>query len=85
VSKQDLPLNLSYDKETKRFSLWGMSGGQLEFVSKRLEMRGNTPFIVLRFTDHDVQAIKDFSILEELAEGEFYEIEIPVAEYGILD
>lgn len=56
--------------------LWGCSGGELEFVSLRTEVRqdgaqGYTRVVVLRFTDHDVRAAP----MEDLVDGEYYEFE----------
>lgn len=63
--------------------LFGNSGGQLEFVSLRTEMRqtksawggGWVPVVVIRFTDHDMQATKPHA---DLIDGEFYELEFPM-------
>lgn len=83
--KQQL-VTISYDEKTKRHTLWGSSGGQLEFVSKRLEMIEGIPHLILRFTDHDIQATHGLEgcehIGKDLIEGQFYEVEIPVADYG---
>jgi hypothetical protein len=64
-------------------SLWGISGGQLEYVSQRTEWRHDAdsrhyPVMVIRFTDHDVQATKDFIDNENLVEKQYYEFEFPL-------
>lgn len=57
-------------------ALWGNSGGQLEYVSQRVEWerRGEDliPVMVIRFTDHDVQ------MTEENPENAYYELRFPV-------
>lgn len=61
--------------------LFGMAGGQLEFVSQRTEWRQLPitnkwfPVIVIRFTDHDCQV----SPMSNLIEGKYYELEFPLA------
>ena len=65
--------------------LWGISGGELEYVSQRVEWRQRVKgsvepwhaVMVIRFTDHDVQA-DDFR--SGLIEGKYYELEIPIWE-----
>ena len=62
-------------------SLWGSSGGQLEFVSQKVvtKKRSDGSFVVmmiLRFTDHDVR----HSPNENLIDGKYYEIEVPICE-----
>lgn len=69
-----------WDNEKQKFSLWGNSGGQLEYVSQRIETRQRDgqvyQVMILRFTDHDVWAMP----AEGLIEGKYYEIEVPLAE-----
>lgn len=62
--------------------LWGISGGQLEYVSQRIEWRKSSSgkhskVMVIRFTDHDLQAyaLKDH---KELIDGQYYELEFPL-------
>lgn len=64
-------------------TLWGRAGGQLEYVSQRVEFRHNPaipgrylPVMVVRFTDHD-HAV---SPSDELVDGRFYDIEFPISE-----
>lgn len=60
--------------------LYGASGGQLEYVSQRIEWkkRENSatyyPVMIVRFTDHDVQ----WGDRQNLIEGRFYELEFPI-------
>lgn len=60
--------------------LWGVSGGQLEYVSQRIENRLIDKkwhqVVVIRFTDHDVQNFDD----DTLVDGKYYELEFPL--YG---
>lgn len=61
-------------------TLWGIAGGQLEYVSQRIEMRRKGGFsweevVIIRFTDHDVQAHPR----PELIEGIYYELEFPLS------
>lgn len=65
-----------------RRKLWGCAGGELEYVSQRIEWRerpqsksGWEPVMIIRFTDHDVQASPG---REGLIDGKFYEFEFPV-------
>lgn len=85
----DKLVTLSYDDKTKMHSLWGMSGGQLELVSQKVLIKEGRSYMVLRFTDHDVQAIKDLKDFknpcDELVKGQFYEVEIPLSTHGDLD
>lgn len=53
-------------------TLWGLAGGQLEFVSLRDEGKE----VVLTFTDHDVQAHPD----PRLKDGKYYVMRIPKAD-----
>ena len=57
-------------------TLWGMSGGQLEFVSQRTETKDGKKVCIIRFTDHDVH----WGDHEELIEGKYYELEFPFYE-----
>lgn len=67
--------------------LFGFSGGQLEYVSQRLEWRqsGNGhcyQVMVIRFTDHDIRAvadIKDIPHNKNLIDGKYYELEFPLS------
>lgn len=56
-------------------SLSGASGGQLEYVSQQIQWRlqggAYVPGILIRFTDHDVQAYED-------GEKCYYELWFPV-------
>lgn len=58
-------------------SLYGAHGGQLEFVSVRIETRklGNffKTFAIIRFTDHDVRACEDAPV-----EKVYYELSFPL-------
>jgi hypothetical protein len=60
--------------------LWGVSGGELEYVSQRIsrEFIGGKwrQTMAIRFTDHDVQSAPS----EQLIEGKYYELEFPIAE-----
>ncbi len=53
--------------------LYGESGGQLEYVSQRIEWKyrnaqeGTVPYIIIKFTDHDVYP-----------DGKFYEISFEI-------
>lgn len=60
-------------------SLWGKSGGQLEYVSQRVEWRPDDSrmVMVIRFTDHD-HAMDDIETNPDLIEGRFYELEFPM-------
>jgi hypothetical protein len=65
---------IKYGKDTKnRPTLWGCAGGQLEFVSMRMDWRQRQnedawyPVTIIRFTDHDAQI-----------DDQFYELEFPV-------
>lgn len=61
-------------------SLWGIAGGQLEYVSQRIEYKQNEnnkkyyAVMIIRFTDHDVQAHN----IDSLIEGKYYELEFPL-------
>lgn len=63
--------------------LWGVSGGELEYVSQRVAYRQRVPgllekwhaVMVVRFTDHDVQAAPS----GDLIEGKYYELEFPIS------
>lgn len=65
--------------------LWGVSGGELEYVSQRVAYRQRVSgllekwhaVMVVRFTDHDVQA--DDQGREGLIEGKYYELEFPIS------
>lgn len=63
--------------------LWGTAGGELEFVSQRVEYRKqgtrHEPVLVMRFTDHDAQAMPHD--VAGLIDGKYYEIEFPMAAY----
>lgn len=70
-----------WDEKTKKWSLWGNSGGQLEYVSQRIETKQRPTgevyqVMILRFTDHDAWAMP----VEGLVDGKYYEIEVPLAE-----
>lgn len=73
-------VKIDYDVKGN-ITLWGSAGGQLEFVSQRVEWRKcdatqkAVPVIVIRFTDHDAQAYP----LNTLIEGKYYELEFPMA------
>ena len=59
--------------------LYGHAGGQLEYVSQRLEWRESpkgrwTQLMIIRFTDHDVRSWPH----KELLDGRYYEIEFPL-------
>lgn len=59
--------------------LWGMAGGELEYVSQRVEHRQRPDkswyqVIIIRFTDHDVRVSPN----EKLIDGVYYELEFPV-------
>ena len=59
--------------------LWGVAGGQLEYVSQRIVMKQRddkswVTLMVIRFTDHDVKWGDD----SRLIENKYYEIEFPV-------
>jgi len=67
-------------------TLWGRHSGQLDFVSLRIEQRQArlparqasgiwTPYVIIRFTDHDVRVCKDAPV-----DSIFYELEFPVAD-----
>jgi hypothetical protein len=62
-------------------TLWGVSGGQLEYVAQCTETRQREDksyyqVMVIRFTDHDVYWREN----EKLIEGKYYELEFPL--YG---
>lgn len=67
--------------------LWGSAGGELEFVSQRIEWRQRPSprgeqcyaVMVMRFTDHDVQATPHG--IPGLIDGHYYELEFPLAMY----
>ncbi len=70
-----------YDAQKGRWSLWGNSGGQLEYVSQRIETKQRPTgeayqVMVLRFTDHDAWSMP----VEGLIDGKYYEVEIPLAD-----
>lgn len=70
-----------WDQKNGRWGLWGNSGGQLEYVSQRIETRQRNTgevyqVMILRFTDHDAWAVD----VPGLIEGKYYEIEVPLAE-----
>jgi len=61
--------------------LWGLVGGELEYVSQRIVTRQRPTgefynAMIIRFTDHDVQAMPE----EELIDGKYYELEFPIAQ-----
>lgn len=66
--------------------LWGHSGGQLEYVSQRIEHRQYPDgkwfaVMVLRFTDHDhsfYTGEEDFPPFEGMIDNQFYELEFPI-------
>lgn len=55
--------------------LWGESGGRLEYVSQRtiykLTNGEYIPYMIIRFTDHDVQMTRE-------GEDMFYDLEFPL-------
>lgn len=64
--------------------LWGMAGGQLEYVSQKLEWRkleGDSgrwyQVMVIRFTDHDLRA-HPLNTDKELVDGIYYDLEFPI-------
>lgn len=65
-------------------SLFGIAGGQLEYVSQRVEDRQNEAtkkwykVMIVRFTDHDLQA-NPLPNNDELIDGIYYELEFPLA------
>lgn len=64
---------ITYDYHT----LWGSSGGQLEYVSQKVVWKQAFNgylrcYLMVRFTDHDVQATKE-------GEGKFYDLYFPFA------
>lgn len=72
---------LTFDPNLRRFSIHGDSGGQLEYVSQRIETRTRPTgevyqVMILTFTDHDVWAMNH----EGLKEGKYYEYEFPLVE-----
>lgn len=79
------------DLPDEPLKLWGMSGGQLEYVSQRIEVRkrvskGETMtatvyynVMVIRFTDHDHCRDKPEEN-SDLVEGKYYEFEFPIFE-----
>lgn len=66
--------------------LWGQAGGELEFVSMRVGWRKRSEdkyerIVILRFTDHDVQACRGIEYnggapIDKL----YYEIEMPFSD-----
>lgn len=69
--------------KNKLGQLWGRAGGQLEFVSQRIEWRdiGNgrhQQYMVIRFTDHD-HTLSLFQESPEMIEGKYYDFEFPLA------
>jgi len=66
--------------------LWGKSGGQLEYVSQRIEYRtgsdGHVSWVmVIRFTDHDHEfydGYEQFPPFEGMIKNKYYEIEFPL-------
>jgi hypothetical protein len=63
--------------------LWGRAGGELKYVSQRVEYRyvpdslqKYQPVMVVRFTDHDHAA----SPSDDLIEGGFYELEFLISQ-----
>lgn len=64
-------------------TLWGCAGGQLEFISMRMEQRQDQitkrwyPVVIMRFTDHDVQATHDIP-RTDLVDNQFYELEFTI-------
>lgn len=70
---------LAYGNNT----LWGIAGGQLEYVSQRIKWQPIPhtqrwqPVMVIRFTDHDCQASPNPNLIE----GKYYELEFPLAAY----
>jgi hypothetical protein len=77
--------DITYDKNT----LFGIAGGQLEFVSQRVEWKRSQsgqwiPNMIMRFTDHDVQSLgKDFPN-PNLIEGKYYELSFPIGAYNVI-
>lgn len=78
---------IAFDKNT----LFGIEGGQLEYVSQRVEWKKNAggrwvPQMVIRFTDHDVQSggivfNEDGTAKNGLIEGQYYELTFPIGAY----
>lgn len=71
--------DLYFDPNLRRFVIHGVSGGQLEYVSQRVETKlrpTGEPYqvMILVFTDHDVQAMPH----QGLKDGQFYEYEFPL-------
>lgn len=61
--------------------LWGSAGGQLEYVSQRIEFKQwptgeYYQVMIIRFTDHDAQAYP----LDDLIDGKYYELSFPLAQ-----
>lgn len=73
--------DLYFDPNLRRFTINGVSGGQLEYVGQRVETRQKPTgeiiqVMILTFTDHDVWAMEH----EGLKEGKYYEYEFPISE-----
>jgi len=66
--------------------LWGQAGGELEFVSMRMSWRDRGDgsmerTVILRFTDHDVQACRGIEGMSGAPiDGLYYEIEMPFSD-----
>ncbi len=64
-------------------TLWGSANGQLEFcgmqfVTEKTKHNGWQKFVILRFTDHDLQAV-DLEGLQDAGLKPFYELKFPIA------
>lgn len=73
---------VSCNYKNKLGHLYGRAGGQLEYVSQRLEWRqeGNRYYqvVVMRFTDHD-HSLPLFQSSSEMIDGKYYEFEFELA------
>lgn len=66
--------------------LWGHAGGQLEYVSQRVEHRQypdgkHYQVMIIRFTDHDhsfYSGDEEFPPFEGMIENKYYELEFPI-------
>jgi len=64
-------------------TLWGTANGQLEFEGMRFDTRKINDrwqkFVILRFTDHDLQAVPEEGLIDAGLKP-YYELEFPIAD-----
>lgn len=89
-SSPTVPTNTNMDKQAQedlitsaKGTLWGTAGGQLElmsmsFITRKVDGRWQK-FAILRFTDHDLQAVGEDG-LRDAGLNPWYELTFPITD-----